>query len=615
MKNMARGVILSANQRSKQDMLTAPELTVIGIIAVLLALIAFTRLRIDIIALIVLLMVALTRLVSPADALSGFSSSVVITIIGLLVITRGLEQAGVMQWVARQLQTYGRGSEAKLIALVMSAGAAVSLLMNNVAAGAVLLPAVLQVSRDGGAAASKLMMPLAFGVTVGGMATYFTTANILMSELLIAQGIAGLGMLDFLPVGGMIVAAGLLYMLSFGRRLLPNRASLTQSFHQVDLRDTYELAEQMWQVRVAPGSRLANQTVQDSDINAELGLTVAAVWRGGETITIPKSNQMIYPADELLIVGREDRLEQLLAWGNELIDSEKHAVQGVLPIEPIEIMIAPRSNAIGKTLSQMKLNRDAGLLAMALWRDGQSFHTDVRKMPLQVGDAILVVGQSSDIQNLSHNSNFILPAGEYSAQAVESRKAPYAVGITAIVLALAFLNIVALPIAMLAGAAAMVLTRCLRMEQFYDAVDWRTIFLVAGMLPLSLAMAETGLADRVGALLEVGLMNASPLLLFAVIALLTMMVAQVIGGQVTPLLVGPIAIKAALQMGIDPRAMALAVAMACSLAFITPISHPVNILVMGPGGYKFSDFSKVGFGMTLVTLLTMMLGLALLWGV
>ena len=596
-------------------MLTSPELTVIGIIVVLLVLITFTRLRIDIIALLALLMVALTQLVPADAALSGFSSAVVITIIGLLVITRGLEQTGVMHWVARQLQSYGRGSEAKLIALVMSAGAAVSLLMNNVAAGAVLLPAVLQVSRESGVATSKLMIPLAFGVTVGGMATYFTTANILMSELLIAQGIAGLGMLDFMPVGGMIVAAGLLYMLLFGRRLLPGRAALAQSLQQYDLHDTYQLADRMWLVRVLPGSRLARQTVQESDINAELGLTVAAVWRGRETITIPKSTQMIYPADELLIVGREERLQQLLAWGIELIQGGASAAAAELPIEPIEIMIAPRSNAIGKTLSEMKLNRDAGLLAVALWRDGQSLHIDVRNMPLQVGDAILVVGQSSDIQNLSHNSNFILPAGEYSTQAIDSRKAPYAVGITAIVLTLAILNIIPLPIAMLAGAAAMAISGCLTMQQFYSAVDWRVIFLVAGMLPLSLAITETGLADRVGTFLELNLMHASPLLLFAVIALLTMVVVQVIGGQVTPLLVGPIAIKAALQMGIDPRAMALAVAMACSLAFITPISHPVNILMMGPGGYKFSDFSRVGAGMTIVTLLTMLLGLALVWGV
>ena len=596
-------------------MLTTPELTVIGISAILLGLIFFTRLRVDVIAMLVLLMVALTQLVPADRALSGFSSSVVITIIGLLVITRGLELTGVMQWAARQLQRFGRGSEAKLITLVMSAGAAVSLLMNNVAAAAVLLPAALQVSRDSGVAASKLMIPLAFGVTLGGMATYFTTANILMSELLIAQGIAGLGMLDFIPVGGLIVAAGLLYMLVAGRRLLPERVSLTQSFHQDDLHDTYELADRMWRARVLPGSRLARQTVQESDINAELGLTVAAVWRGRETIPIPKSTQMIYPADELLIVGREDRFQQLLAWGIELIEDDARAVADELPIEPIEIMIAPRSNAIGKTLSQMKLNRDAGLLAVALWRDGRSYHTDVRKMPLQVGDAILVVGQSSDIQNLSQNSNYILPAGEYSAQAIESRKAPYAVGITVLVLALAFLNIAPTPIAMLAGAAAMVLAGCLRMEQFYAAVDWRTIFLVAGMLPLSLAITESGLADRVSVFLELSLTDASPLLLFAVIALVTMLVVQVIGGQVTPLLVGPIAIKAALQMGIDPRAMAVAVAMACSLAFITPISHPVNILMMGAGGYKFSDFSKVGMGMTAVALVTMLLGLALIWGV
>ncbi len=596
-------------------MLTPPELTVIGIIALLLALIVFTRLRIDLIALLVLLLVALARLVPPSAALSGFSSAVVITIIGLLIITRGLEQTGVMHWVARQLEAYGSGSETKLIALVMSAGAAISLLMNNVAAGAVLLPAALQVARDTGVPTSKLMLPLAFGVTLGGMATYFTTANILMSELLIAQGIRGLGMLDFLPVGCLIVAAGLLYMLLVGRRLLPRRASLERPFPRVDLQDTYELAERMWLVRVMPGSRLAHQTVQQSDINAELGLTVAAVWRGRDTITIPKSSQTIYPADKLLIVGRLDRLQKLLTWGIQLIELGAHAVVHELPIEPIEIMIAPRSNAIGKTLSELKLNRDSGLLAMALWRDGHSFHTDVRKMPLQVGDAILVVGQSSDIHNLSHNSNFILPAGEYSMQAVENSKAPYAIAITAAALALAFFQLVPLPIAMLSGAAAMVLTGCLKMEHFYTAVDWRTVFLVAGMLPLSLAITQTGLADRVGAFLELSLAQASPLLLFAVIALLTMLVVQVIGGQVTPLLVGPIAIKAALQLGIDPRAMALAVAMACSLAFITPISHPVNILMMGPGGYRFRDFSKVGIGMTIVALLTMLLGLALLWGV
>ncbi len=596
-------------------MLTPNETIVIGIILILFVLIFATRLKTELIAMLVLLMVGISGLVPANEVVSGFSSSVVITLIGLFIITNALEETGVIQWIARRLYDFGQGSEVKLITLFMAAGAALSLIMNNVAAGAVLLPAASRVARISGISVSKLLLPMSFGTLVGGMATYLTTANILMSELLLTEGLPGLGMLDFLPVGGMIVLAGLLYMLLVGRRLLPERHSLTDTFNQPDLQDTYQLADRLWQVRVLPESRLAHKTVHSSAINAELGLTVAAVWRGPETIAIPKSNQMIYPEDELLIVGREERVQQLLAWGNEMIDGGQPAAQQELPIEPIEIMIAPRSDAIGKTLSDVKLNREAGLLAMALWRDGQSFHTDVRKLPLQVGDAVLVVGQAADIQNMSHDPNYILPAGEYSSHPIQTKKAPLAILITAIVLALSILNIIPLPIAMLAGAAAMVVTGCLAMEQFYDAVQWRVIFLVAGMLPLSIAITDSGLANRVGALLVNGLADSGPLILIASMVVLTMLVVQIIGGQVTALLVGPIAINAALQMGVDPRAMAVAVAMGSSMAFLTPIAHPVNILMMGPGGYKFSDFPKVGVGMTIVTLLTMLLGLTLIWGV
>ena len=596
-------------------MLTQNEITVLGIILIVFALIFATRLKTELIAVLALLMVGVSGVVPASAVLAGFSSSVVITLIGLFIITHGLEVTGVIQWIAGRLHDYGRGSESKLITLFMAVGAALSLIMNNVAAGAVLLPAAARVARISDISISKLLLPMSFGTLVGGMATYLTTANILMSELLLTEGIAGLGMLDFLPMGGMIVLSSLIYMLLIGRRLLPERHSLAEAFSRPDLHDTYQLAERLWQVRVLPESRLAHKTVHSSAINADLGLTVAAVWRGPESITIPKSNQMIYPEDELLIVGHEERVRQLLAWGNELIEGDRFPLAAELPIEPIEIMIAPRSDAIGKTLSQMKLNRESGLLAMALWRDGQSFHIDVRKMPLQVGDAVLVVGQGADIQNLQHNPNYILPTVQYASPPIQPRKAPLAILITAAVLALSILNILSLPLAMLAGAAAMVISGCLAMEQFYDAVQWRVIFLVAGMLPLSAAITDSGLATRVGSLLLTSLADASPLILVAGMALLTTLIVQIIGGQVTALMVGPIAINAAMQIGVDPRAMAVAVAMACSMAFLTPIAHPVNILMMGPGGYKFSDFPKVGAGMTLVTLLTMMLGLALIWGV
>jgi di/tricarboxylate transporter len=596
-------------------MLTTPEIAVLMLIGLLFVLIFATRLKIELIALIVLTILGVSGLVPSQDVVAGFSSSVVITLIGLFIITNALEETGVIAWIADRLNRIGEGSEVKLITLFMAAGAALSLIMNNVAAGAVLLPAAVKVARGSDISVSKLLMPMSFGTLVGGMATYLTTANILMSELLITRGIDGLGMMDFVPMGGLIVLAGLLYMLLIGRHLLPKRASQTETFNHRDLKDTYQLTNRLYSIKVLPESRLANKTIKESNINAELGLTIAAIWHRRQTITIPKSDQMIYADDELLIVGREDRIQQLLAWGNQLISEEKRKEGHDLLIEPIEIMIAPRSDAIGRTLSEVKLNQKSGLLAISLWRDGHSQHTDVRKIPLQLGDAVLVVGELEDIQNLANNPNYILPSGEYSKLSVNTAKAPFAMIITALVLVLAIFDILPLPIAMLGGAAAMVLTGCLTMEQFYAAVKWRVIFLVAGMLPLSIAITDTGLANRVGNMMVTVLADTSPLVLVAGMVILTMLVVQIIGGQVTALLVGPIAINAALQMSVDPRAMSVAVAMACSMAFLTPIAHPVNILMMGPGGYKFNDFFKVGLGITVVTMVTMMIGLKIIWGV
>ncbi|MGB7341754.1 MAG: SLC13 family permease [Phototrophicaceae bacterium] len=597
-------------------MLTSPELIVLAIIALLFILIFLTQLKTELIAIIILLTLTISGQITVSDALSGFSSSVVITLIGLFIITHALEETGVIQWIANQLNAVGGGSELKLMALFMVAGATLSLIMNNVAAGAVLLPAAVKVARISNVSISKLLMPMSFGTLLGGMATYLTTANILMSELLITRDFKGLGMLDFMPTGAVIVLAGVVYMLLIGRHALPKRTnSLDNQPQPIDLKDTYHLNDQLWQVRITANSRLANKTIKASDINAQLGLTIATIWRDKEAITIPKSDQVLYPNDELLIIGREDRVQQLLTWGNVLVDASIQPEHHDLPIEPIEIIIAPRSDAIGKTLSEMKLNREVGLLALSLWRDGESYHTDVRKMPLEIGDAVLVVGQSSDIQDLANNPNYILPSGRYSELSMRPEKAPQAITITAIALILGIFDILPLPIAMLAGATAMVVVGCLSMEEFYDAIAWRVIFLVAGMLPLSLAITQSGLADRIGNQLVIVLADSNPIILVAGMIILTMLVVQIIGGQVTALLVGPIAINAAVQIGVDPRAMAVAVAMACSMAFLTPIAHPVNILMMGPGGYKFSDFFIIGLGMTIVTTLAMLLGLSLFWGI
>jgi di/tricarboxylate transporter len=588
------------------------------IIVGMLLLITATNIKTEIIALLVLVVLALSGMVSPRQAISGFGSPVVVTLMGLFIIVSALEKAGVVNWIARRLNRLGKGSEGSLIIVFMSAAALLSLVMNNVAAGAVLMPAAVRVARESGIAAGKLLMPMSFGTLVGGMATYFTTANILMSELLESRGFRGLNMRDFLPVGLLIVVGGILYMLVIGRRLLPGAAGEEggKAGRLADLSNTYGLNEHQWLVEVSPESRLIGRSIADSGLHSELGLTVTAIQRRRRIVTIPGPDERIRKNDRLLLVGRDEAIETIRTWGTTVLDRQSmRPRRKQLLVEPMEITVAPRSAAIGKTLKEMKLNREFNILAIAVWRDGQSYTDSVRDIPLELGDAILVVASSESLEKLAGNPDFIMPSGRYSDRPVDRRRAPQTLIISAAALILGIFEVTELPIAMLMGAVALVLTGCISVREMYDAVSWKVIFLVSGMLPLSYAISDSGLAELIGGRIVLRLEGADPLVLVGAMVVFTMLVAQLIGGQVSALLVGPVAITAAVRSGIDPRAISVAVAMACSMAFLTPIAHPVNILVLGPGNYRFLDFPKVGLGITVSTLAIMLAGLRLIWGV
>lgn len=594
-------------------MLSAQEVTIILVIVSAFYLILSNRLAPDLVALLILLTLGFTRIVSDEEALSGFSSSVVVTLIGLFVITRTLEDTGVVQWAARRINQIGGGSEARLVLLFMTAGALLSLIMNNVAAGAVLLPAAVQVGRASQVRLSKLLIPLSFGTLVGGMATYFTTANIVLSGLLQERGLDGLAMADFIPTGGLIVITGIAYMLLAGRYWLPERSSITQNAVLVDLQQTYQLDERMWEVQVLPDSPLVGRSLSETGIGEKLGLTVLAIWHGRRAIFSPDPSCHLFAHDFLLVLGRRERVDELLGWGTALRETTPNHKQDY-SVDFVEVIIPPRSEAIGQTLTELKHRTQFGLTATALWREGRSYRTDVGKFPLQVGDALLMVGPPDRVKNLAGNRNYLVPSSGYS-HPTRTHKAPWAVAITGMVLLLAIPGVLPLPELMLAGAVALILTGCLTMEEAYRAIEWQVIFLIAGMLPLSIALHETGLAERIARMLITILSGSSPLVMIAGMFALTTLVTQIIGGQVAGLVVGPIAITAALQTGTNPQAMAVAVAIGCSTAFLTPIAHPVNILMMGPAGYRFSDFLKVGLGMTAVTLVTLLAGMMLFWGI
>jgi di/tricarboxylate transporter len=411
-----------------------------------------------------------------------------------------------------------------------------------------------------------------------------------------------------------MVGAGVLYMLLLGRRWLPVHESVGRAaLARPDLTQTYQLDERLWEVRVQPGSPLANQQLSQSVIGSQLGATVVGIWHGREAKIPPAPNDVIVPHDILLVMGREERVRQLEAQQTSIGRFGYHRpTTPDLSVHLTEVVIAPRSPAIGETLKELRFRTKYGLTTVALWREGRSYRTDVGDFPLHAGDALLMVGSPGRVQLLAEEPGFIVldPPAETSPHA--TAKAPLATAITIAVLLLSAVGLVPTAEAMLAGVAALVLTGCLSMEESYRAIEWRVVVLIAGMLPIGTALVTTGLAGKIGDVFTTTIAAAGPVVLVAGLYLFAALLTQLVGGQVAALLIGPIAVSAATHTGVDPAVVGVAVAVGCSAAFLTPIAHPVNVLMMGPGGYTFSDFFRVGLGMFVVCFLTL-LGVALLY--
>ena len=595
--------------------LSRQEIGLLVILGAAIALIVSNVLRPDVVALLVLLALGLSGILTSQQALSGFSQPAVLTIVGLFVITASLERTGIVQWIADRLARLSGGSELRTIAVFMGAGALLSLVMNNIAAGAVLLPAAVSVARKENIPSSKVLMPLAFGTLLGGMATLFTTANIIVSGSLQAQGQHGLTMLNFLPSGGAMVVTGGLYVLFLGRRLLPSRESVGRAMMvNPDLAKTYQLAERLWEVQVLPDSPFVHDKLSDTLIGANLGLTVIGIWHGREAKIPPSPSDLIESNDILLVLGREERVRQLEAMGTMIGRDSHYSLAGhKLPVRLTEVLIAPRSPAIGQTLKDLRHRTKFGLTTVALWRAGRSYRTDVGDFPLQAGDALLMVGTPDRVRGFAEEPGYIVLDQPSAGLTEATWQAIGALAITVLFISLSAAGIIPTAEAMLAAAALLILIGCLTMEDAYRAVEWKVVALIGGFLPVGTALVTTGLAARIGHAFTVGLAPVGPLAFVAGLYVFAVALTQVMGGQVTALVVGPIAVTAALHLHINPAGVGVAVAMACSAAFLTPIAHPVNVLMMGPGGYTFKDFFRVGLGLTVMCFLTLLIVMKLFW--
>ena len=608
--------------------MTFPQIFVLLVLLIPLTLVFMNRLREDIAALLMASALGLAQffgmgVLGPAHtpddagkALTGFGTPEVITLLSLFILTYCLDKYGVTRWIASRLLKIGGRSERRLIGLFAVTGALLSLFMNTLAAGALLLPSALDASRRTGVKPSKLLIPIAYGTMLGGAATYLTTANIIISSLLPLANPPQkpLGVLDFTPTGGLVALAGLAFLIIFGKYILPNREPPAVQVIQSsdELTQTYQLSERLWEAEVLNDSPLAHKSLRETHIGELFGVAILGIRRGRRVIPIYGASCQIQPHDVLLVVGNEAQAVQLRQEGLLVHAFEASAVIDERNTVLAEIIVPPRSNIEGKTLRDLAFRARYGFTAVALWRDNQSHRTDLATYKLRPGDALLVVGPQDRASSLKSQNDFVVIETAASSDSLDMPKVALTLGIAISALVAMFIGM-PVELAMITAAALLLLTGLLKPEEAYAAVKWRAIFLIAGTIAVSLAMVQTQLAQQMGDSI-VGLVAPFGALgLVAGTYLLSAILTQVMGGQISPLVVGPITIAAAIRLGVNPQAIAVVTAIAGSVSFITPLSHPVNILMIAPANYKFSDFVKSGWVLTVVCFVTLMIAVPLFW--
>jgi di/tricarboxylate transporter len=580
------------------------------IIVAALALFATEKLRVDLVALLVLLSVALLRLINPKEIFDGFANPAVITVWAVYMVSGGLFKTGVADAAGRGILRLAGHGEPRLIATIMVTCGVISAFMNNVGATAMLMPAMVGISRRTKIAVSKLLIPLSFSSLLGGKMTLIgTPANILAMGILADRGLSTLGFFDFTPMGIVVLTTGVLYMVLIGRHLLPVREG-TQG-----RRDVYRLREYVTEVRVSPTSPLAGETLLESHLGRDYDLTVLAIERNGIGRTRIGRDTRVQAGDLLTVEGSADDLMAAReALGLTIEAERKLDLERLEPgnVQLIEATLAPRSGLVGRTLRGVRFRDRYGFTALAIWRHGEAITQKLRDVPLRFGDALLLQGSQHRVRELQEGPDFLV-LEPLELEQLRRHKAPIAIAALMFAILLVLFADVHISLAMVIAAVVMILTGCLSIEEAHESIDWRTVFLVAGMLPLGMAMEATGAARYLANFMLGALGDLGPTALLAGMYLLAALITQAMSNAAAIVLIVPIAVDTALALGANHLTFTMAVVIGAATSFLSPVGHKANVLVFGPGGYRFFDYARVGTLLTVALLIVSMIFLPLFW--
>jgi len=580
------------------------------IILVAIILFATEKLRVDLIALLVLLLVSITGLVSKDEVFLGFANPAVITIWAVYIVSGGLFKTGVAEILGSLILRLSGPSEPRLIMVIMLICGIMSAFMNNVGAVAVLMPAVIGISKKTKIPVSKLLIPLAFSSLLGGKMTLIgTPANILAQGILVSRGLPSFSFFEITPMGFIVLVTGIIYMVVIGRHLLPVRETAADPLESSQLRDYIS------EVKISLNSPLVGDNLYSSNLGSKYDLMVLSIIRDGQPVAglhrdfiIERNDHLILEGPAQNLITAQQDLNLIVQTGQDIELSDLDTAQSHI----FEATLAPRSTMVDRTLKETRFRDRFGFTALAIWRQGEVITKRLRDVKLQFGDALLLQGPPGRVRALQDGNEFLV-LEPVEIEHSRKKKAPLAAGIMLLVIALAIFTDLGIATAMVIGSVAMVLTGCLSMDEAYGSIDWRTVFLVGGMLSLGIAMENTGTARFLADLLLEAVGDYGPYGLLAGIYLLSALITQPMSNAAAVVLIVPIALDTALGIEANHLTFTMAVVIGAATSFITPVGHKANVLVFGPGGYRFFDYTRVGILLTVALFIVSMIFLPIFW--
>jgi di/tricarboxylate transporter len=579
----------------------------LAITAAALILFISNRIRVDVIGIMVMATLILTGLVTAQEGISGFANEAMITVAAMFVLSSGLMRTGAIDSMGKMVARLAGKSELRLIVVTLAIVIPLSAFINNTPVVVVMIPMILGLTRKIGLSPSRLFMPISFGSQMGGTLTLIgTSTNLVVAGLVLELGLPRIRLFDITGPAFVLTIVGVIYLLTLGRWLTPVRESRN------DLVSTYEIRDYSTMLRVRGGSQFAGLTLREARFGERFGLQVIGIEREGRRLPYPRGGALILEGDLLIVEGKSSDIAQIqeneafeLAGGTEAeisFGNPEDTATG-REMKLAEVIVPPRSPIVGRTLRQLNFRGRYGVPVLGIQRHGAALHERIGNVIIAPGDILLVQADPDELTRL-HQTGDVALLGALNIPARRRRKLKYALMILPAVVLLAAFDVMPIMVAAILGCIAMFLTGCVKPDEAYEDVDWMVLILLGSILPLGLAMQKSGAAELLARQL-VALTH--PLGLYGALAaffILTSLLTELISNNAAAVVLTPIAIATAIGLGVSPLPFVIAVMLAASNSFMTPIGYQTNTFIYGPGGYRFTDFFRVGAPLNVLMIAT-----------